>query len=138
MLKPIQGKKVESIPPKRRNDALQGMIDLRLKRLGELSVGDMERETFALLVNKFKLVASQNGELRDNLALASKIAAGALSGDAVVDALVKSFVDMNSKLQRGKTKRVCTSRYFSSELAADLVCTVGGGSSLRSMLKPLC
>ena len=128
-------KQVESIPFSKRSDSLQGFIDLRLKRLGDLSIGNVERETFSVLVNKFSVACNANQNLKGQLQLAAQIAGGALAGDACVDALVKSFVSMRSKQQRGKTRRSRTSEFVTGELAADLVCALGKGASLSAMLK---
>lgn len=69
-----------------------------------------------------------------DLQLAAAVASGELrnKGGAVVDALFKSVM---LKISRDCEFRPNSSKYFSSEMAADLVFTLGRGSSLKELLR---
>ena len=79
---------------------------------------DVQREAFSALLRRFQE------------------AAGALEGNAVVDALVKSYLHMTDKINRGKVSRVRTSAFMTGEIAADLAYTLGRGRGVSELLKP--
>ena len=76
---------MESIPISKRSPALNDFIQLRLANLMDRPgpTNDIERVAFQAMIDKLWSAAEANENLKTKLALAAKIAAGALDGSAM-------------------------------------------------------
>jgi len=66
-----------------------------------------------------------------------QVACGALRGEPVEEALVKSFVSKMAKVGRGAEERLCSSRFVSPELAMEFLLTMGNSKETRTILQLL-
>jgi len=128
---------LECVPPYRRNCALESFIQTRIKKLDTFTTGHdpTEQAAFSSLVRSFARGLASGSVLTADIRVAAKVAAGALHGDAVVNCLVRSFIDMKDKLDRGTCTRIGSSRHMDEETAAEVAFTLGRSQQSKELIK---
>ena len=127
-------RKVESVAGYRRSASLQAFLDGRISKLRVCFHDDVQKTAFATLMHRFRAAVANGEAFPEDLRLGSMIAAGALRGDIVVDALLKSYLCKKDKEKRGCV-RTGTGKFFGEDAAHEIAFSLGIAQECRSVLQ---
>ncbi|CAE7223762.1 unnamed protein product [Symbiodinium sp. CCMP2592] len=115
-----------------RTERLHSWITVNLKTLPMPDeVGKEERHVYQHLCNGFAKSLAEGRMAKEDMQLAAKVASGQLSGKVAVRYLLQSFLEMQSKLDRGLVR---VRKTASNETAQELVWMLGCGTGVAELL----
>lgn len=126
---------LECLSAARRNPALEDLLTTRVAGLGDhIAAGSLQADVFGAMIRKYHDAMLSGEMLQEDVKLAAMVASGGLraKGGAVLDALFKSAMMM---LERGCEKRPCSSKFFDSELGAELMFLLGRDKCMKQVLR---
>eukprot|EP00435_Cladocopium_sp_Y103_P049707 s221_g15.t1 len=121
----------------KRSASLQGIIENRLIDIREVSPQNLEKDIFQNMVRQYQDAVERGECHKDEFEMASKIAAGKLRSEPLVNALFKSALFKISKVEAGAEKRLCTSKFVTPELALEMLVVLGRSKHSEHLLKLL-
>ena len=125
--------KFQSLPVKIRTARLHTWITANLRTLPMADeVHEEERLVYRHLCGGFAKSLTDGTMRREDLQLASKIAAGQLSASKAIRYLLDSFFAMQSKIDRGLVR---TKRTADEETASELLFMLGHGAGVGDLLQ---
>ncbi|CAE7696257.1 unnamed protein product [Symbiodinium sp. CCMP2592] len=116
-------RKLDSIPHAKRTQGLQMWLDQALEGLQLQGGEESEKRAYKALCSSFCE------------SVAAKVASGGLDANRVVKCLLYSFLDQQSRIDRGKEDRLCTSKYLDDETLQEVWFRLGVGSQTPAILR---
>ena len=119
----------------KRNASLQGIIENRLADIRDIAPQNLEKNIFQSMIRKYQDAVERGICHKEEFEMASKIAAGKMRNEPMVNALFKSALFKISKVEAGAESRLCTSKYVNPEMALEMLVVLGRSKQSEHVLK---